>query len=559
MTNTGAYSSSMARYIFITGGVVSSLGKGIAAASLGAILEARGLKVTMMKLDPYINVDPGTMSPFQHGEVFVTEDGAETDLDLGHYERFVGFKASKLNNFTTGRIYENVIRKERRGEYLGATVQVIPHITDEIKHSVRAGAGDADIAMVEVGGTVGDIESLPFLEAIRQMGVEEGHSNALFIHLTLLPYVSAAGELKTKPTQHSVKELRSIGIQPDILLCRSEKVLPENERKKIALFTNVEEKAVISVKDVDNIYKVPLWLHAQKLDQIVSDKLRLDPLPEADLSDWKAVVSAMEFPEAEVTIGMVGKYVDLTESYKSLNEALTHAGIKAHARVKIQYIDSEKLEAEEDVDSILGSLDAILVPGGFGLRGVEGKIRAVQYAREHKVPYLGICLGMQVAVIEFARHKAGLGDAHSTEFVATTKNPVIGLITEWQTEDGSIERRSADSDLGGTMRLGGQACLLSADSLARQTYGADQIVERHRHRYEFNNNYRDILTQNGLVLSGTSVDGNLVEMVELKEHPWFLACQFHPEFTSRPRQGHPLFTGFVKAARKHHEQQGKHL
>ena len=559
MTNTGAYSSSMARYIFITGGVVSSLGKGIAAASLGAILEARGLKVTMMKLDPYINVDPGTMSPFQHGEVFVTEDGAETDLDLGHYERFVGFKASKLNNFTTGRIYENVIRKERRGEYLGATVQVIPHITDEIKRSVRAGAGDADIAMVEVGGTVGDIESLPFLEAIRQMGVEEGHSNALFIHLTLLPYVSAAGELKTKPTQHSVKELRSIGIQPDILLCRSEKVLPENERKKIALFTNVEEKAVISVKDVDNIYKVPLWLHAQKLDQIVSDKLSLDPLPEADLSDWKAVVSAMEFPEAEVTIGMVGKYVDLTESYKSLNEALTHAGIKAHARVKIQYIDSEKLEAEEDVDSILGSLDAILVPGGFGLRGVEGKIRAVQYAREHKVPYLGICLGMQVAVIEFARHKAGLGDAHSTEFVATTKNPVIGLITEWQTEDGSIERRSADSDLGGTMRLGGQACLLSADSLARQTYGADQIVERHRHRYEFNNNYRDILTQNGLVLSGTSVDGNLVEMVELKDHPWFLACQFHPEFTSRPRQGHPLFTGFVKAARKHHEQQGKHL
>jgi CTP synthase len=539
--------------------VVSSLGKGIAAASLGAILEARGLKVTMMKLDPYINVDPGTMSPFQHGEVFVTEDGAETDLDLGHYERFVGFKASKLNNFTTGRIYENVIRKERRGEYLGATVQVIPHITDEIKRSVRAGAGDADIAMVEVGGTVGDIESLPFLEAIRQMGVEEGHSNALFIHLTLLPYVSAAGELKTKPTQHSVKELRSIGIQPDILLCRSEKVLPENERKKIALFTNVEEKAVISVKDVDNIYKVPLWLHAQKLDQIVSDKLSLDPLPEADLSDWKAVVSAMEFPEAEVTIGMVGKYVDLTESYKSLNEALTHAGIKAHARVKIQYIDSEKLEAEEDVDSILGSLDAILVPGGFGLRGVEGKIRAVQYAREHKVPYLGICLGMQVAVIEFARHKAGLGDAHSTEFVATTKNPVIGLITEWQTEDGSIERRSADSDLGGTMRLGGQACLLSADSLARQTYGADQIVERHRHRYEFNNNYRDILTQNGLVLSGTSVDGNLVEMVELKDHPWFLACQFHPEFTSRPRQGHPLFTGFVKAARKHHEQQGKTL
>lgn len=557
VTDTGAYSSLMARYIFITGGVVSSLGKGIAAASLGAILEARGLKVTMMKLDPYINVDPGTMSPFQHGEVFVTEDGAETDLDLGHYERFVGFKASRLNNFTTGRIYENVIRKERRGEYLGATVQVIPHITDEIKRCVRAGAAEADIAMVEVGGTVGDIESLPFLEAIRQMGVEEGRSNALFIHLTLLPYVSAAGELKTKPTQHSVKELRSIGIQPDILLCRSEKLLPENERKKIALFTNVEEKAVISVKDVDNIYKVPLWLHAQKLDSIVADKLRLSALPDADLSDWKSVVSSMEFPEAEITVGMVGKYVDLTESYKSLNEALTHAGIQTHTRVKIRYIDSEKLETEDEVANLLKDVDAILVPGGFGRRGVEGKIRAVQYARENKVPYLGICLGMQVAVIEFARHKAGLADAHSTEFAADTKNPVIGLITEWQAEDGSIERRSVDSDLGGTMRLGGQPCVLAAGSLAKATYGAEQIVERHRHRYEFNNHYRDILTQQGLSLSGTSIDGNLVEMIELKEHPWFLACQFHPEFTSRPRQGHPLFSGFVKAGRFYHEKKGQ--
>ena len=557
VTYTGAYFSLMARYIFITGGVVSSLGKGIAAASLGAILEARGLKVTMMKLDPYINVDPGTMSPFQHGEVFVTEDGAETDLDLGHYERFVGFKASRLNNFTTGRIYENVIRKERRGEYLGATVQVIPHITDEIKRCVRAGAADADIAMVEVGGTVGDIESLPFLEAIRQMGVEEGRSNALFIHLTLLPYVSAAGELKTKPTQHSVKELRSIGIQPDILLCRSEKLLPENERKKIALFTNVEEKAVISVKDVDNIYKVPLWLHAQKLDSIVSEKLGLHTLPEADLTDWKNVVSSMEFPEAEITVAMVGKYVDLTESYKSLNEALTHAGIQTHTRVKIRYIDSEKLETEDEVESTLSDVDAILVPGGFGRRGVEGKIRAVQYARENRVPYLGICLGMQVAVIEFARHCANLDDAHSTEFAHDTAHPVIGLITEWQTEDGTIERRSVNSDLGGTMRLGGQPCVLQEGSLARQTYGAEQIVERHRHRYEFNNHYRNVLTEHGLTLSGTSIDGNLVEMVELQDHPWFLACQFHPEFTSRPRQGHPLFSGFVRAGRKFHEQKGK--
>ncbi|MFZ1386419.1 MAG: CTP synthase [Thiolinea sp.] len=548
----------MARYIFITGGVVSSLGKGIAAASLGAILEARGLKVTMMKLDPYINVDPGTMSPFQHGEVFVTNDGAETDLDLGHYERFVGFTATRYNNFTTGRIYETVIRKERQGEYLGATVQVIPHITDEIKNSVRAGAGDADIAMVEIGGTVGDIESLPFMEAIRQMGVEEGRSNALYIHLTLLPYVAAAGELKTKPTQHSVKELRSIGIQPDILLCRSEKSLPENERRKIALFTNVEERAVISAIDVDNIYKMPLWLHAQKLDRIVAEKFGLTNLPEADLTDWKNVVSAMEFPEAEVNIAMVGKYVDLTESYKSLNEALRHAGIQTHTKVKIHYIDSEKLESDEDSPEldIVRTADAILVPGGFGRRGVEGKIRAVQYAREHKVPYLGICLGMQVAVIEYARHQAGLVGAHSTEFVKEAADPVIGLITEWQNDDGSVERRSESSDLGGTMRLGGQVCHLAPGSLAQRTYGAADIIERHRHRYEFNNNYRKVLEEQGLVFSGMSADGSLVEMIELKDHPWFLACQFHPEFTSRPRQGHPLFSSFIQAARANHETKG---
>ncbi|WGZ95882.1 MAG: CTP synthase [Candidatus Thiothrix putei] len=544
----------MARYIFITGGVVSSLGKGIAAASLGAILEARGLKVTMLKLDPYINVDPGTMSPFQHGEVFVTEDGAETDLDLGHYERFVGFKASKLNNFTTGRIYQTVISKERRGEYLGATVQVIPHITDEIKRCVRAGAGDADIAMVEIGGTVGDIEAMPFMEAIRQMGVEEGRSNALFIHLTLLPYVAAAGELKTKPTQHSVKELRSIGIQPDILLCRSERPFPANERRKIALFTNVEERAVISAVDLDNIYKIPLWLHAQKLDRIVAEKFGLTNLPEADLSDWKNVVSSMEFPEAEITVAMVGKYVDLTESYKSLNEALTHAGIQTHTKVKIHYLDSERLESDdEQAFEVLDAADAILVPGGFGNRGVEGKIRAVQYARENKVPYLGICLGMQVAVIEFSRHCAGLAGAHSTEFAPDSPHPVIGLITEWQAEDGTIEKRSHDSDLGGTMRLGGQPCVLQEGSLARTTYGAAQIVERHRHRYEFNNHYRETLAKHGLILSGTSIDGNLIEMVELQDHPWFLACQFHPEFTSRPRQGHPLFSGFVSAARRYHE------
>lgn len=541
----------MTRYIFITGGVVSSLGKGIAAASLGAILEARGLTVKMMKLDPYINVDPGTMSPFQHGEVFVTEDGAETDLDLGHYERFVHSKTSQASNFTSGRIYETVIRKERRGEYLGGTVQVIPHITDEIKRSVIAGAEGADIAMVEIGGTVGDIESLPFLEAIRQMGVEMGHDRALFMHLTLVPYIATAGEVKTKPTQHSVKELRSIGIQPDILLCRSEQYLHADDRRKISLFTNVEEKAVISAKDLNHIYKIPQWLHDQGLDDIVVDKLRLD-VPEADLSDWQQVVDALEHPESEVTIGMIGKYVDLTESYKSLNEALAHAGISNRVKVNIEYLDSELLEQGGDINQ-LRAYDAILVPGGFGKRGVEGKIAAVRYARENKVPYLGICLGMQVAVIEYARDVAGLSDAHSTEFAPDTENPVIGLITEWQTKEGAVEQRSEDSDLGGTMRLGAQPCDLAEDSLAREVYGEAQVNERHRHRYEFNNRYLESLEKAGLVFSGKSVDGNLVEVVEVKDHPWFIACQFHPEFTSTPRDGHPLFSSFIQAACKHRD------
>jgi CTP synthase len=540
----------MTRYVFITGGVVSSLGKGIASASLGAILEARGLKVTLLKLDPYINVDPGTMSPFQHGEVFVTEDGAETDLDLGHYERFVRIKTGRRNNFTTGQIYENVIRKERRGDYLGGTVQVIPHITDEIKRSIRAGAEGADIALVEIGGTVGDIESLPFLEAIRQMGVEMGHENALFIHLTLVPFIAAAGEIKTKPTQHSVKELRSIGIQPDVLLCRANQPLPEGERRKIALFTNVEEKAVISAVDVDNIYKIPLWLHAQKLDEIVLRKLHIDA-PPADLSDWKHVVNAMEFPEAEVTVGMVGKYVDLKESYKSLNEALSHAGIHTGTKVTIRYLDSEKLETEGH--DCLSDLDAILVPGGFGERGVEGKIAAVRYAREKKIPYLGICLGMQVAVIEFARHVAGLEGAHSTEFRPGTPHPVIALITEWKDRDGRLEQRHEGSDLGGTMRLGAQVCHLIPGTLAHSCYVREDITERHRHRYEFNNGYLETLTEAGLVISGRSEDGSLVEVVELKDHPWFLGCQFHPEFTSTPRDGHPLFSGFIRAARAQHE------
>jgi CTP synthase len=541
----------MTKYIFITGGVVSSLGKGIASASLAAILEARGLKVTLLKLDPYINVDPGTMSPFQHGEVFVTEDGAETDLDLGHYERFVRTTMTQRNNFTSGRIYENVIRKERRGDYLGGTVQVIPHITDEIKSSVVAGAADADIAMVEIGGTVGDIESLPFLEAIRQMGVEMGHDNVLYMHLTLLPWIPTAGELKTKPTQHSVKELRSIGIQPDVLICRADRDIPDDERRKIALFTNVEERAVISAIDVDSIYKIPGLLHEQHLDRIVVDKLHLD-VPEADLSEWNAVIEAMENPTGDTTIAMVGKYIDLTEAYKSLSEALIHAGLHTRTRVKITYIDSEDIE--ENGSGCLEGMDAILVPGGFGERGVEGKIETVRYARENNIPYLGICLGMQVAVIEYARNVAGLDGAHSSEFKHNTAHPVIALITEWTTTEGGVEKRSADSDLGGTMRLGGQECRLVEGSRVRELYGKDVIMERHRHRYEFNNNYRDALTEAGLKLAGLSLDGNLVEVVELENHPWFIACQFHPEFTSTPRDGHPLFSGFVSAARKYHEE-----
>ncbi|MDG4549473.1 MAG: CTP synthase [Candidatus Contendobacter sp.] len=547
----------MTRFIFITGGVVSSLGKGIAAASLAAVLEARGIKVTLIKLDPYINVDPGTMSPFQHGEVFVTSDGAETDLDLGHYERFVCLTASRRNNFTTGRIYENVIRKERRGDYLGGTVQVIPHITDEIKRCIRLGAGEADIALVEIGGTVGDIESLPFLEAIRQLGLELGRDRSLFIHLTLVPYIKSSGELKTKPTQHSVKELRSIGIQPDMLMCRSDRDIPADERRKIALFTNVEPKAVINVPDADTIYRIPLLLHAQGVDDIVARKLRLDNPPPARLADWERVVRAIETPTGEVDIAMVGKYVDLTDAYKSLNEALLHAGIHTRTRVNIRYIDSERIE-REGVGCLEG-MDAVLVPGGFGRRGIEGKIAAVRCARERRLPYLGICLGMQAAVIEFARHVAGLGGAHSTEFRPDTPHPVIALIAEWVDEDGSVQQRREGDDLGGTMRLGAQPCRLAADSLARRTYGKDVITERHRHRYEFNNRYRETLHAAGLVFSGHSLDGQLVEMIELPDHPWFLGCQFHPEFTSTPRAGHPLFQGFVAAAIRQRQQQRREV
>ncbi|HMM44194.1 MAG TPA: CTP synthase [Candidatus Macondimonas sp.] len=540
----------MTRFVFVTGGVVSSLGKGIASASLGAILEARGLKVSMVKLDPYINVDPGTMSPFQHGEVFVTEDGTETDLDLGHYERFVRTTTGRHSNYTTGRIYETVIQKERRGDYLGGTVQVIPHITDEIKRSIQAGAGDADVCLVEIGGTVGDIESLPFLEAIRQMGSELGPQRALFIHLTLVPYIPASGEIKTKPTQHSVKELRSIGIQPDILICRADRPLPPDERRKIALFTNVPERAVISAVDVDNIYKIPDLLHDQSLDEIVVQRFGLE-LPPADLGDWRAVVDASQSQDGEVTIGLVGKYVDLSDAYLSLNESLRHAGIHTLTRVAVRYIDSERLETEGT--ALLEGLDAILVPGGFGRRGIEGKIAAVRYAREQGVPYLGICLGMQVAVIELARHLAGLAEAHSTEFNPATPDPVIALITEWQQSDGSVLQRSGREDLGGTMRLGGQPCRLVPDSLARRLYGKELIVERHRHRYEFNNRYRQILEAHGMMISGWSADGRLVEIIELPDHPWFLGCQFHPEFTSTPRDGHPLFSGFIRAARRSRE------
>ncbi len=540
----------MTKYIFITGGVVSSLGKGIASASLGALLEARGLKVTMLKLDPYINVDPGTMSPFQHGEVFVTEDGAETDLDLGHYERFINTTMGKHNNFTSGQIYESVIRKERRGDYLGGTVQVIPHITDEIKRQIRLGADGFDVAMVEIGGTVGDIESLPFMEAIRQMGVELGHDNVLFMHLTLVPYIPTSGEIKTKPTQHSVKELRSIGIQPDVLLCRADRSLPDAERRKIALFTNVQERAVISAVDADTIYRIPLLLHAQMLDQIVVEQLHLD-VPPANLSEWEGVVDGLFNTQHEVNIAMVGKYVDLTESYKSLNESLIHAGIQTAAKVNIHYFDSEDFE-NGDL-SKLSNMDAILVPGGFGNRGVEGKIAAVRYAREEKIPYLGICLGMQVAVIEYARDIVGLNDAHSTEFNKDTSAPVIALITEWLESDGSVVQRDERSDLGGTMRLGGQECLLADGSLAKKLYGKERIVERHRHRYEFNNQYGELLQEKGLRITGTSADGTLAEIVELPDHPWFLACQFHPEFTSTPRYGHPLFKGFVQAAIEQHQ------
>ncbi|AKH20219.1 CTP synthase [Sedimenticola thiotaurini] len=538
----------MTKFVFITGGVVSSLGKGIASASLAALLEARGLKVTMIKLDPYINVDPGTMSPFQHGEVFVTEDGAETDLDLGHYERFIRATMGRNNNFTTGQIYESVIRKERRGDYLGGTVQVIPHITNEMKDSIRLGAGDADIALVEIGGTVGDIESLPFLEAIRQMGVELGKQNALFLHLTLVPYIPTSGEIKTKPTQHSVKELRSIGIQPDVLLCRCESALPDAERKKIALFTNVPEEAVITGVDADNIYRIPLLLHEQKMDELVVRQFGLN-VPAADLSEWRAVIDGLENTDGSVTVAMVGKYMNLTEAYKSLSEALIHAGIHTHTRINIKYIDSEQVEKEGT--GCLAGVDAILVPGGFGERGVEGKIETVRYAREQRIPYLGICLGMQVAVIEYARNVAAMADAHSTEFNRETPYPVIALITEWLNADGELEVRSEDSDLGGTMRLGGQECRLSEDALTRKLYDSDTIVERHRHRYEFNNQYLDKLEKAGLTIAGRSMDGKLVEIIEIKEHPWFIACQFHPEFTSTPRDGHPLFTGFIQAARKH--------
>ncbi|HTH94853.1 MAG TPA: CTP synthase [Rhodocyclaceae bacterium] len=541
----------MTKYVFVTGGVVSSLGKGIAAASLGAILESRGLTVTHLKLDPYINVDPGTMSPFQHGEVFVTEDGAETDLDLGHYERFTHTKMEKRNNFTTGQVYEAVIKKERRGEYLGKTVQVIPHITDQIKANVKAGAEGAEVAIVEVGGTVGDIESLPFLEAIRQMGIEEGRDNACFIHLTLLPYIPTAGELKTKPTQHSVKELREIGIQPDILLCRADRPIPEDERRKIALFTNVQPEAVIPCLDSDSIYKIPGMLHDQMLDGIVCHKLNI-LAKAADLSVWNKIVDAIQHPKAEVNIAFVGKYVDLTESYKSLTEALTHAGIHTRSKVKIHYIDSEEIE-KNGID-VLKTMDAILVPGGFGRRGTEGKIAAIRYARENKVPYLGICLGMQLAVIEYARNVAGLEGAHSTELSDKTPHPVIALITEWLDREGKVETRDENSDIGGTMRLGGQKCKLVDGSLAREVYGNAVITERHRHRYEVNNTYLPKLEQAGLRISGLSAEGKeLCEMIEIPGHPWFMACQFHPEFTSTPRNGHPLFTAFVKAALKNAE------
>ncbi len=549
----------MTPLIFVTGGVVSSLGKGISAASLAAILEARGLRVTMMKLDPYINVDPGTMSPFQHGEVYVTDDGAETDLDLGHYERFVNTRLSGRNSISTGKVYEAVIRKERRGDYLGGTVQVIPHITDEIKRCIDAATAGFDVALVEIGGTVGDIESLPFLEAIRQLRTERGPDKAMFMHLTLVPFIAAAGELKTKPTQHSVKELRSIGIQPDILLCRSEQPLPDGERRKIALFTNVPEKAVVSAVDLDNIYKLPMWFHAQGLDQIVVDQLRMgDRAGEADLSQWEAVVDAAEHPVDAVTIAVVGKYVDHQDAYKSLAEALKHGGLRQRTKVALKWLESS--EVERDGAAALAGVDGILVPGGFGDRGFEGKVRAARHARESGIPYFGICYGMQAAVVDYARHVAGLADANSTENDKQSPHPVIGLITEWRTATGDVERRSEDSDLGGTMRLGLQEQRIKPGTLAHKLYGADVVGERHRHRYEFNNRYRTQLEDAGLVISAKSMDDTLVEMVELphSRHPWFLACQAHPEFLSTPRAGHPLFIGFIRAAREHKAAGGRH-
>lgn len=535
-------------YIFVTGGVVSSLGKGIAAASLAAILEARGLNVTIMKLDPYINVDPGTMSPTQHGEVFVTQDGAETDLDLGHYERFIRTKMTKRNNFTTGKIYSEVLRKERRGDYLGATIQVIPHITNEIKARVIEGAAGYDVVIVEVGGTVGDIESLPFLEALRQLAVQVGRERTIFMHLTLVPYIPTAGEVKTKPTQHSVKELLSIGIQPDVLVCRSDRMIPPNEKAKIALFCNVPERAVISLKDVNSIYQIPALLKSQGLDEFICQRFHLN-CPEADLREWEQVLYQEANPTGEVTIGMVGKYTELPDAYKSVNEALKHGGLKNRLNVNIKYIDSEDVESKGT--EVLEGLDGILVPGGFGYRGVEGKIRTAQYARENNIPYLGICLGMQVALIEYARHKAGLTEANSTEFDKNCAQPVVGLITEWQDAEGNIETRSDKSDLGGTMRLGSQQCHLAEGSLARQLYGAETIEERHRHRYEVNNTLLPKIEKAGLKITGLSADKKLVEIIEVPNHPWFVACQFHPEFTSTPRDGHPLFAGFIKAANEH--------
>lgn len=542
----------MTRFIFVTGGVVSSLGKGIASASLGAILEARGLKVTVLKLDPYINVDPGTMSPFQHGEVFVTEDGAETDLDLGHYERFIRTRMTRRNNFTTGRIYETVLRKERRGDYLGGTVQVIPHITDEIKRRILEGGKNYDIALVEIGGTVGDIESQPFLEAVRQLQSELGPGRTQLIHLTLVPFISTAGETKTKPTQHSVKELRSIGLQPDILLCRSEKTIDDDSRHKIALFTNVPYKAVVPLADAETIYAIPRLLHYYELDQIVLEKFGL-AAPAADLHEWDDVVRGKLNPEQEVTIAMVGKYMDLLDAYKSLNEALEHAGIRTRTKVNVIYLNAEEIETKGT--GVLEDVDGILVPGGFGERGLDGKLMSVRFARERGIPYLGICLGLQVAVIEFARDVAGLEKANSTEFDKNTPHPVVGLITEWLDVTGKVENRDESSDLGGTMRLGAQECRLVKDTKVQKIYGDDVILERHRHRYEVNNNYVDRLQKAGLKVGGWSADDTLVEVVELADHPWFVACQFHPEFTSTPRDGHPLFTSFVEAAHKHHSEQ----